>query len=287
MAILASPAVSGPMAWKPLDTEPTLPPLDGASVIDSHCHLDMDFDADREAVLARARAAGVAAMVTIGASGRFDANRAAVALAAAHPEIHATVGVHPHEAAAVDDATVDAIAALAAEPKVVAIGETGLDYHYEHSPRAAQRAAFARFVQLARRLRKPIVVHLREADDDAVEVLRGERAGEVGGVIHCFSGDAAGARRFLDLGFHISFSGIVTFRTAEALRSAARLVPADRLMVETDAPFLAPIPYRGRRNEPALVVQTAAVIAEVRGESLAQVAVATSANTRRLFRLPG
>ena len=276
------------MAWKPLDTAPDLPPLpDGATVIDSHCHLDMDFDADREAVLARARAAGVAAMVTIGASGSFDANRKAVALAGAHAEIHATVGVHPHEAASVDDAVVDRIAALAAQPKVVAIGETGLDYHYEHSPRPAQRAAFARFIQLAHRLQLPIVVHLREADDDAVAVLRAERGREVGGVIHCFSGDAASARRFLDLGFHISFSGIVTFKTADALREAARLVPADRLMVETDAPFLAPIPYRGRRNEPALVVRTAAVVAEVRGETLAQVAMVTSANTQRLFRLHG
>lgn len=273
------------MAWKPLDRDPELPPLPaGVTVIDSHCHLDMDFAADREAVLARARAAGVGAMVTIGASGSFEANHAAVALAAAHDAIHATVGVHPHEAASVDDDVLARIAALAAAPKVVAIGETGLDYHYEHSPRAAQREAFARFIQLARRLHLPVVVHLRDADDDAVAVLRAERGDEVGGVIHCFSGDAAGARRFLDLGFHISFSGIVTFKTADALREAARVVPSDRLMVETDAPFLAPIPYRGRRNEPALVVQTAAVLAEVRGESLADLAEATSANTRRLFR---
>jgi TatD DNase family protein len=166
---------------------------------------------------------------------------------------------------------------------VVAIGETGLDYHYEHSPRPAQREAFARFIQLARRLALPVVIHLREADDDAVAVMRAEHASETGGVIHCFSGDAASARRFLDLGFHISFSGIVTFKTADALREAVRIVPADRLLVETDAPFLAPIPYRGRRNEPALVVQTAAVLAEVRGETLAQVATVTSANTRRLF----
>jgi hypothetical protein len=156
-------------------------------------------------------------MVTIGASGRFDANLAAVNLAAAHDAIHATVGVHPHEAASVDDAAIDTLAALAARPKVVAIGETGLDYHYEHSPRPAQREAFARFIQLARRLALPVVVHLREADDDAVAVMRAEHASDTGGVIHCFSGDAAGARRFLDLGFHISFSGIVTFKTADAL----------------------------------------------------------------------
>lgn len=274
------------MAWKPLDTLPDLPALSaGVTVTDSHCHLDMDFDADREAVLARARAAGVSAMVTIGASGPFDANHAAVALAAAHEAIHATVGVHPHEAASVTDDTIATIAALARAPKVVAIGETGLDYHYEHSPRAAQRAAFGRFIGLARQLALPLVIHLREADDDAVEVLRSERGSEVGGIIHCFSGNAASARRFLDLGFHLSFSGIVTFKTADDLREAARLVPADRLLIETDAPFLAPLPFRGRRNEPALVVQTAAVLAEVRGTSLDEIAAATTANARRVLKL--
>lgn len=272
------------MAWKSLDLPLALSPLPaGVTVIDSHCHLDMDFDADRDAVLARARAAGVSGMVTIGASGRFDANRAAVAIAAAHADVHATVGVHPHEAASVTDETIDALDAMAGEPKVVAIGETGLDYHYEHSPRAAQRAAFARFIDLARRRRLPLSVHLRQADDDAVELLRDERASDVGGVIHCFSSDAAAARRLLDLGFHISFSGIVTFKTADVLRDAARLVPRDRLLIETDAPFLAPLPFRGRRNEPALVVQTATRLAEVRGEPLEVLAAATSDNARRLF----
>jgi TatD DNase family protein len=216
------------MAWKPLDTEPQLPELDGATLIDSHCHLDMDFDADREAVLERARRHGIAHMVTIGASGSFGANDKAVALAARHAMLSATVGVHPHEAASVTDETIDRLTTLAAEPKVVAIGESGLDYHYEHSPRPAQRAAFARFIQLARQLGLPIVVHLRDA---------------------------------------------------------ARIVPRDRLLVETDAPFLAPIPFRGRRNEPALIVQTAATLAEVRGESLPAVARATSENARRLFRI--
>ncbi len=276
------------MAWKPLETLPTLPALSaGVSVIDSHCHLDIEFDGDRDAVLARAQAVGVAAMVTIGASGPFDANIAAVALAAAHEPVFATVGIHPHEAATVTDDTVERIAALARAPKVVAIGETGLDYHYEHSPRGAQREAFARFIALARRLGLPLSIHLREADDDAVAVLRAEHGDEIGGIIHCFSGDAASARRFLDLGFHLSFSGIVTFKSADALRDAARLVPADRLLIETDAPFLAPLPFRGKRNEPALVVQTAAMLAEVRGESLDQVAVTTTANARHVLRLPG
>ncbi|MGE3497461.1 MAG: TatD family hydrolase [Candidatus Binatia bacterium] len=275
------------MDWKPLDGDPDLPALPpGARLIDSHCHLDIDFAADRPVVLERARRAGVAAMVTIGASGPFEANREALALADAWPQVFATVGIHPHEAATASEAALDEIIALATHPKVVAIGETGLDYHYDHSPRARQREAFARFIAVARTLKRPIVVHLREADDDAVEILRAERASEVGGVIHCFSGDADSARRLLDLGFHLSFSGIVTFKNADGPRAAARLAPLDRILIETDAPFLAPVPYRGRRNEPALVVRTALEIAEVRGEPVERLADATRENTERLFRLP-
>jgi TatD DNase family protein len=267
------------------DTAPPLPALPaGQTVIDSHCHLDMDeFDADRAAVLVRAAGASVSTMVTIGAGGSLAANDRAIALADAHPQIYATVGVHPHEAAVVTDAVLATIRALATHPKVVAIGETGLDYYYDNSPRPQQRAAFAQFIQLARDIGRPIVVHLRDADSDALAIMAAEGARDAGGVIHCFSGDAASARAFLDLGFHISFSGIVTFKTADALREAARCVPLDRLMVETDAPFLAPIPHRGRRNEPALVVQTAAVLAEVRGEPLDVVAENTRRNTERLF----
>lgn len=270
-----------------VEAHPDLPSLPaGQTLIDSHCHLDMDdFAADRADVLARAADAGVATMVTIGAGGPLEANHRAVALASAHASIYATVGVHPHEAAQVTDAVLTTIEALARQPKVVAIGETGLDYHYDNSPRPQQRAAFARFIQLARALGRPVVVHLREADADAVQIMRAEGARDAGGVIHCFSGDAASARAFLDLGFSISFSGIVTFRNAAPLREAARIVPADRLMVETDAPFLAPVPCRGRRNEPALVVHTATVLAEVRGEALATVAEHTRRNTQRLFRL--
>jgi TatD DNase family protein len=261
---------------------PALPT--GQAVIDSHCHLDMDdFAADRDDVLSRAADAGVSAMVTIGAGGPLGANDRAVELAAAHAPVFATVGVHPHEASIVTDAVIAAIETLARRPKVVAIGETGLDYHYDNSPRPAQRAAFARFIQLARRVGLPIVVHLRDADGDAVELLRRERPPDAGGVIHCFSGDAASARAFLDLGFHISFSGILTFKNAQTVREAARIVPSDRLMVETDAPFLAPVPHRGRRNEPALVLHTAATLAEVRGERLETVAERTRGNTQRLF----
>jgi TatD DNase family protein len=263
---------------------PTLPP--GVTLIDSHCHLDEDrFAADRDAVIARAHAAGVARMITIGASGGMQANHDAVALAQRHPSIVATVGIHPHEASAVSPSVIDEITRLAASPQVVAIGETGLDYYYDNSPRPAQQDAFRQFTALARQLRVPLVVHLRDAYGDAATILRDERAAEVGGVIHCFSGDRAAARVFLDLGFHLSFSGIITFKNADELRAAARLTPADRLLVETDAPFLAPVPYRGRRNEPAYVVETAAVIATARRQPIDEVATLSRLNTERLFRL--
>jgi TatD DNase family protein len=259
----------------------------GSALIDSHCHLDMqDFEDDRLTVLERAAAVGVTAMVTIGAGGPPECNHSAVELAERHERVFASVGIHPHDASIVDDEIIEMIRELGAHDKVVAIGETGLDYHYDHSPRREQQSAFRRFVALARQVCLPLVVHLRDADADAIELLRSERAGDVGGVIHCFSGNVASARSFLDLGFHLSFSGILTFKTADEIRQAAAFAPADRILVETDAPFLAPLPYRGRRNEPALVAQTAACLAEVRGELLARVAETTYANTCRLFRLP-
>ena len=191
-----------------------LPP--GSTLIDSHCHLDEErFAPDRDAVIARALAAGVTRMVTIGASGGMQANHDAVVRAQQHAGIFATVGIHPHEASTVTPAVLDAIARLAQSPKVVAIGETGLDYYYDNSPRPAQQEAFRLFVGLARQLRLPLVVHLRDAYADAITILRDERATEVGGVIHCFSGDRHVARAFLDLGFSLSFSGIVTFKNAE------------------------------------------------------------------------
>lgn len=257
-------------------------------LIDSHCHLDdRRFDEDREAVIARATAAGVRRMITIGASGPLQASEEAVRLAAEHPGIHATVGVHPHEARQMTAAVLAAIERLAGAPKVVAIGETGLDYFYDHSPRRQQVEAFRLQIQLARKLRRPLIVHLRDAYADAARILREEKAGEVGGVIHCFSGGRGDARAFLDLGFDISFSGIVTFKNAGELRAVAAEVPADRFMVETDAPYLAPVPHRGKRNEPAFVVRTAALIAEVRGVALAEVAAATTANAVRRFGLEG
>src|SRR5512134_3238289 len=207
------------------DALPRLSP--GVTAIDSHCHLDMDrYDADRDGVLQRARAAGVTPMVTIGASGPMERNHAAVQLAQEQGDVYATVGVHPHDACGVDDAAMEEIAQLARRPKVVGIGETGLDFYYDNSPRARQEEAMRRFVVLARELNLPLVVHVRDAYGLCSGILRDEGLGSAGGVIHCFSGDRGAARDFLDLGLYLSFSGIVTFKTAEELREAARMTPA-------------------------------------------------------------
>jgi len=258
-----------------------------AGLIDSHCHLDGPrFAEDREAVLARAADAGVVAMITIGASDGLQANHEAVTLAARYANVFATVGIHPHDARLVTSAVLDEITNLARMPKVVAIGETGLDYYYDHSPRAEQQAAFRQFITLARQVGLPLSIHLRDAYDDAVAILREERAQDIGGVIHCFSGDRAVAGKFLDLNFDLSFSGIVTFKNADELRAVARDVPAGRFMVETDAPYLAPIPYRGKRNEPAYVVHTAAAIADIRGQARDDIAAWTRATAVSRFHLP-
>jgi len=259
-----------------------------AALVDSHCHVaEPEFDADRDAVLARAAAAGVDLLVCVGATGPAEQNAAAVALAGRRDPVAivATVGVHPHHADGADDAAFATLARMAATPGVVAIGETGLDFHYDHSARDAQRAAFARHVDLARRCRLPLVVHVREAHREAAEILATERAADVGGVIHCFTGDRDDARRYLDLGFSVSVAGIVTFKNADALRDAVRHVPSDSLLVETDAPYLAPVPYRGRRNEPAFVRAVAERVAAVRGEDVEAVATATASNARRVFRI--
>lgn len=257
-----------------------------AQFVDSHCHLDQRrFDADREEVIQRAVSAGVKRMVTIGASGAMQANHDALALAASHDFIFATVGIHPHEAKSASDAIIDELRQLARKPKVVGIGETGLDYYYDHSPRPVQQDVFRRFIHLARELGLPLSIHLRDAYDDAIEILRGEKAQDVGGVIHCFSSDRLRARQLLDLGFDLSFSGTVTFKNADELRAVAREVPEDRFMIETDAPFLAPMPHRGKRNEPAFVLHTAAAIAAVRDQSLEAVAALTTATATRRFQL--
>ncbi len=255
------------------------------SLIDSHCHLDHEqFDADREAVIERALAAGVEHMVAIGTGDGPPDLEAGIRIADRHPPFYATVGVHPHDAAKATPETFRRLASLLAHPKVIALGEIGLDYHYDFSPREIQRTAFIEQMSIAREAAKPIVIHTREAWDDTLALLREHWAPSgLGGIMHCFSGGAAEAQQALDLGFCLSFGGIVTFPKALELQEVARHAPADRILIETDAPYLAPVPKRGKRNEPAYILQTARKLADLRGESLESIATVTSANFRRLF----
>jgi TatD DNase family protein len=256
----------------------TLPVL-----IDSHCHLDFpDFGPEVEEVVARAHAAGVGLMVTISTKvSEFDKVRA---VAERFPHVFCTVGIHPHEAASEPETDTATLIEMAKHPKVVGIGETGLDYYYEHSPREAQKRNFRSHIAAARETGLPLIVHTRDADDDMAEILVEETGkGAFPGLLHCFSSGPQLAEKALEIGFYISLSGILTFKTAEELRATAAKVPMDRLLVETDAPYLAPVPKRGRRNEPAFVVHTAAKLAEVKGVSEATLAEATTANFLRLF----
>src|SRR5882672_2618613 len=256
-------------------------------MIDSHCHLDFaDYASDRGQVLARARGAGVTAFVCIGSGKDTVSAREAVAIAAAEGDVFASVGVHPHDVAGMSEADWTELDGLARAARVVSIGETGLDYHYDHSPRDVQQAAYERFIGLARAVRRPVISHVRDAHDDAVAILTAEGAADVGGVIHCFTGGVAEARKYLDLGHHLSFSGILTFKNAAPVREAAAFSPLERLLIETDAPYLAPIPHRGKRNEPAYIVETLRILAEVRGAAVGEIEAATAENTRRLFALP-
>jgi TatD DNase family protein len=259
--------------------------------LDSHCHVTADaFDADREATLARAAAAGVSELLAVGAGYGVEHNASAVALAQGRPGVWATVGLHPHDAAQLDDAARARLRQLLGAPRVVAVGECGLDYHYMNSPRAAQREAFAYQVALARELDLPVTIHVRDdgpaAYDELLDIWAVEGRGAVEGVLHCYTHDLDTARRAIDRGLLVSFSGILTFRRAEALREVARALPLDRLLVETDAPFLAPEGRRGRRNEPAFVVAVGEALAALHGVAPEAVADATRENARRLFRLP-
>jgi TatD DNase family protein len=256
------------------------------ALFDSHAHVDgPEFDVDREAVLARARAAGVERMVVIGAVGDPSSAERSVALAERDPNIWATVATHPHD---VDKMTPEWWATherLAVHPRVVAIGETGLDYYYDHSPHDVQQAAFARFIELARRVDKPVVCHIRDAHDDARAILRDHRASELGCVIHCFTGTPDDARAYAEMGCYVSFSGIVTYKTAQPIRDSVPLVPRDRILIETDCPYLAPIPKRGKRNEPGFVVHTAEVVAGCIGIPFEDLAKLTYDNACAAFRL--
>jgi TatD DNase family protein len=252
-------------------------------LVDSHCHLDFpDFADELEAVVGRAGAAGVGTLLTICTHlSRFER---VLAVAERFDGICCTVGVHPHEAANEPDATADRLLALARHPKVVGFGETGLDYYYRHSPAEAQQRSFRAHVAAARETGLPVVIHTREAEADTLRILAEEvRQGPFPGVIHCFSSTMQLAEKAIELGFYVSFSGIVTFAKAEALRQVARAIPADRILVETDAPYLAPVPKRGKRNEPAFVVHTAAALAEVRGVDESALAATTTANFFALF----
>ena len=254
-------------------------------LFDTHCHLDDPrLHEELDAVLDRAKAAGVRRITTIGCAHDVASVKSAVDIAQQHPDwISATVGVHPHDAKDLDDATCDAIRAAGSDSTVVAIGETGLDFHYDHSPRDTQLEAFRKQIEIAKELGKPLVIHTRSAPKETLQVLREERAGDVGGIIHCFSEDAPFAAAALDLGFISSFSGIVTFKKAIAVQEAAKKQPADAILIETDAPYLAPIPKRGKRNEPAYVAHTAKRIAELRGEDPEALAEATYRNALRIF----
>jgi len=260
-------------------------------LIDTHAHLDFpDFDADRDAVVARAREGNVFPLITIGTD--LEGCRRALDLAARYEGVFSGLGIHPNHTKGVPEADWRAFEALfddpAVRPRVLAVGETGLDYYRDHSPRDVQETAFRRQIRLARRHRLPVVVHCREAYARCAEVIEEEIAkeGPVAGVMHCFAGTVEDARRCLAFGFHLSFAGPITYKKNDALREVARAAPRDRILVETDCPFLPPEPYRGKRNEPLYTRLTADALARARGESLVDVEAATDRNARALFAFP-
>jgi TatD DNase family protein len=249
-------------------------------LVDSHCHLDdPKFDPDRERVIERALAAGVERMMAIGTGSGPPDLETAIRQAERYPFFYATVGVHPHDASKAVPESFARLRHLAAHPKVLALGEIGLDYHYDFSPRDIQHSVFERQLEIAAAAGKPVVIHTREAWPDTLRLLAGWRGG---GIMHCFTGDAAQAREALALGFHLGFGGVLTFPKAEAVREAARIAPDDRLLIETDSPYLAPVPHRGKRNEPAFVVEVVRRLAEVRGRTPNEIAALTTANFDRL-----
>jgi TatD DNase family protein len=255
--------------------------------IDSHCHIDgPEYDADRGEVIACARAAGVTTMLNVGTgdpnSGAFER---AVALSQLHSEIYCAIGVHPHDAKLFDDDAEERLTGLVkGTDRVIAWGEIGLDYHYDHSPRDVQREVFRRQLGIARQLNLPVVIHSREANDDTLSILRAELTGyDRAGVMHCFGGSLAMAQQAIELGFYISFAGNLTFKKADDLREIAHRLPLNRLLIETDCPYLTPVPFRGKRNEPARVVETARCLAELKGVGLEEIGRATSENFAQLF----
>lgn len=252
-------------------------------LIDSHAHLEMrEFEHDRDEVVRRATEAGIEAIVTVGTNLRDC--RKAVALAAQYESVYAVLGVHPHDVKGIDEKTYSVIRKLFSQPKVVAYGEIGLDFFRDRSPRDVQIRRFGEQLEMAGELGMPVIIHDRDAHVETLEMLRSWK-GKRGGIVHCFSGDVAMAKKCLDMGFYISIPGPVTYPKSEKLLDVVRQIPLERLLVETDAPYLAPQPYRGKRNEPAYVVHTARKIAEVKGLTLAEVATTTSQNARTIFEI--
>lgn len=261
--------------------------------VDSHAHLEMpQFDADREAMLARAKEAGIEKVLAIGSGTGPGSLDCAIKIAEQHDWIHATIGIHPHEAKLATEADFAELEALSKNPRVIAWGEIGLDYYYDHSPREIQKSVFIRQLESARTAKLPIVIHCRPADgseeawDDTLQLLREHWAPSgLAGIMHCFTGNLEQMRKSLELGFMISFAGNVTFAKAQNIRDAAKEVPPERMLIETDSPFLAPVPHRGKRNEPSFLTKVADKVAEVRGVSAADIARQTTANFYRFFSL--
>jgi TatD DNase family protein len=262
--------------------------------IDSHAHLEMEqFDSDREAMIGRARESGISNIVAIGSGTGPGSLDCGIRLAEQYPFIYATIGIHPHEAKLATDADFDELGELAQRPKVIALGEIGLDYYYDHSPRDIQQNVFLKQMDLAHAAKLPIVIHCRPSQDsenawdDCLRLLEEQWAPHgLGGILHCFTGNWEQAKRALDIGFMISFAGNITFPKAVQIREAAKLVPADRMLIETDSPFLAPVPHRGKRNEPAFVKEVARQIGELRDWCTEEVGMRTSRNFFRFFSLP-
>ncbi len=262
------------------------------SLFDSHAHIGAPELLDEaDAILARAREAGVSGVVAVGAGYGVGANAGAVMLAERHPDVWATVGVHPHDASQWNELAARALEGWLVHPRVMAVGECGLDYHYDHSPRDAQKQSLAEQIRIAHEAQLPLVIHARASEgsrnafEDLLRIFDEEGADRVGGVIHCFTGDLAFAHDCLARGFDISFSGILTFKNAEELREVGAALPLGRLLIETDSPLLAPVPYRGKRNEPAFVVRVAECLAQLHGKSVETVAESTRERTRHAFRL--
>jgi TatD DNase family protein len=255
-------------------------------LIDSHAHIQgKEYKGETGVVVQRAREAGVGQIIVVGGAGDISSNTGAIALAESYDNLYATVGMHPHDAKDVGEEELQELKELAAHPKVIAVGETGLDYFYNHSPQEVQRRVFAQFIQMSLETRLPIVVHERDAARDTAALLRDEGGGKLRGVIHCFTADYDAACDYVDLGFYLSFSGIITFKNAEPLREVVCKVPLDRICVETDSPYLTPVPHRGKRNEPAYVRLVAETIAKIRAIPLEKVAETTTRNVQDLFKI--